>query len=185
MGIMNKEEVVKELKERFKDSDASNVEGVVAAQVDLRDEEGGTLYLEVKDKTLSIEPYEYYDRNVILNVSSSDLLEIVDKKLNPADAISKGILNAEGDLDKALEILNLYKPKIEDLSKPQIEEKSEVEIEEKPEGKIEATIEVKAESKPTPKTTAKTKGTNKTSTKTTARPASKTTSKSKTKAKTK
>ena len=78
---MNKEEVVKELKERFKDSDASNVEGVVAAQVDLRDEEGGTLYLEVKDKTLSIEPYEYYDRNVILNVSSSDLLEIVDKKL--------------------------------------------------------------------------------------------------------
>ena len=174
---MNKEEVVKELKERFKDSDASNVEGVVAAQVDLRDEEGGTLYLEVKDKTLSIEPYEYYDRNVILNVSSSDLLEIVDKKLNPADAISKGILNAEGDLDKALEIL--------DLSKPQIEEKSEVEIEEKPEGKIEATIEVKAESKPTPKTTAKTKGTNKTSTKTTARPASKTTSKSKTKAKTK
>ena len=177
---MNKEEVVKELKERFKDSDASNVEGVVAAQVDLRDEEGGTLYLEVKDKTLSIEPYEYYDRNVILNVSSSDLLEIVDKKLNPADAISKGILNAEGDLDKALEILNLYKPKIEDLSKPQIEEK--------PEGKIEATIEVKAESKPTPKTTSKTKatkGTNKTTTKTTARPASKTTSKSKTKAKTK
>ncbi len=181
---MNKEEVVKELKERFKDSDASNVEGVVAAQVDLRDEEGGTLYLEVKDKTLSIEPYEYYDRNVILNVSSSDLLEIVDKKLNPADAISKGILNAEGDLDKALEILNLYKPKIEDLSKPQIEEKSEVEIEEKPEGKIEATIEVKAESKPTSKTKA-TKGTNKTTTKTTARPASKTTSKSKTKAKTK
>lgn len=181
---MNKEEVVKELKERFKDSDASNVEGVVAAQVDLRDEEGGTLYLEVKDKTLSIEPYEYYDRNVILNVSSSDLLEIVDKKLNLADAISKGILNAEGDLDKALEILNLYKPKIEDLSKPQIEEKSEVEIEEKPEGKIEATIEVKAESKPTSKTKA-TKGTNKTTTKTTARPASKTTSKSKTKAKTK
>lgn len=169
---MKKEEVVQELRERFKDSDTSNVNGVVAVQVDLRDEDGGTLYLEVKDKTLSIEPYEYYDRNVILNVSSYDLLEIVDKKLDPAEAISKGILNADGDLGKALEILNLSKPKIE----------------EKTEAKIEETVEVKPESKPEAKTTVRTKPTksvNKASTKTSAKSASKTTSKSKTKVKTK
>lgn len=169
---MKKEEVVQELRERFKDSDTSTVDGVVAVQVDLRDEDGGTLYLEVKDKTLSIEPYEYYDRNVILNVSSYDLLEIVDKKLDPAEAISKGILNADGDLGKALEILN--------LSKPKIEEKTEVKI------------EVKPESKPESKTTTGTKATKsvnkattKASTKTAARSASKITSKSKTRVKTK
>lgn len=173
---MKKEEVVQELRERFKDSDTSTVDGVVAVQVDLRDEDGGTLYLEVKDKTLSIEPYEYYDRNVILNVSSYDLLEIVDKKLDPAEAISKGILNADGDLGKALEILN--------LSKPKIEEKTEVKIEEK--------VEVKPESKPESKTTTGTKATKsvnkattKASTKTAARSASKITSKSKTRVKTK
>lgn len=166
---MKKEDVVQELRERFKDSDTSNVEGVVAVQVDLRDEDGGTLYLEVKDKFLSIEPYEYYDRNVILNVSSGDLLEIVDKKLDPNDAISKGILNAYGDLGKALEILN--------LSKPKIEEKQEV--------KIEEIIEVKQpESKPESKTTAKAMPT-KSAKKTTTKTSTKTTSKNKTKAKTK
>lgn len=168
---MKKEETVQELRDRFKDADTSGVEGVVAVQVDLRDEDGGTLYLEVKDKVLSIEPYEYYDRNVILNVLSSDLLDIIDKKLDPSEAISKGILTAEGDFGKALVMLSLSKPKIE--KKPEVKE----------EEKVEEKTEIKPESKPVPKATTKTTSKSKPSTKTSAKAASKTTSKSKTKVK--
>lgn len=166
---MNKEEVVQELRERFKNSDTDNVEGILAMQVDLRDQDGGTLYLEIKDKVLSIEPYEYYDRNVVINILSNDLLDIADKKLDPNEAISKEILSVDGDFSKALEIFS--------LSKIKIEEKQEVKAEEKIEVK-----KVGEKSSPKAKSTKNTSKTaKKTSTKTTAKSSTKKTSKNKSK----
>lgn len=159
---MKKEEVVQELRERFKEADASNINETIAVQVDLKDEDGGTLYLEVKDKVLSIEPYEYYDRNVILSVSSNDLLGIIDKKLDPVESISNGILSAYGDFNKALEIFGLSKPKIE---AKEIEEKVEADKEQVVKSEEKSNSLVKNTSKTSAKATSKTKGKCKTKTK--------------------
>jgi len=169
---MKKEEVVQELRERFKEVDTSSINETIAIQVDLKDEDGGTLYLEVKDKVLSIEPYEYYDRNVILSVSSNDLLSIIDKKLDPVESASNGILNADGDLSKALEIFNLSKPKIEVK-----------EIEEKVEAKTEEEVKVEVDAKKVVKPEEKVKPAAKSTSKTAAKAANKTKGKAKTKTK--
>lgn len=53
---------------------------------------------------LSIEPYEYYDRDAIFICSADTLLKIAAGKLDPVFAFTTGKLKVEGSLDKALEL---------------------------------------------------------------------------------
>ena len=106
---MKKEDVVKELRERFKDADVNNIEGTVAVQIDLKDDDYSNIYLEVKDKVLSIEPYDYYDRIAKITVESQDLLDIIDKKLDVQKAVSENKIAAEGDVQKCIELFKLSK----------------------------------------------------------------------------
>lgn len=49
-----------------------------------------------------VEPYEYYDRNVLISCTAETLLKIITGKLDPVFAYTVKKIKVEGDLGKAL-----------------------------------------------------------------------------------
>ncbi|MEE0859251.1 MAG: SCP2 sterol-binding domain-containing protein [Acutalibacteraceae bacterium] len=98
-----------EVKETFMSADVSDYKGHLALQVNLTGEGEGRFYAELDNGKLSVEPYEYFDRDVIFTVDTNDFLKIIHGKLDPVFAFTIGKLKIDGDLGKALEIQRLVK----------------------------------------------------------------------------
>ena len=106
---MTFQEVFEEVKNTFMQADVSDYKDHLALQVNLTGEGEGAFYAELNNGVLHVEPYEYYDRDVIFNVNSKDFLKIVHGKMDPVLAFTVGKLKIDGDLGKALEIQKLIK----------------------------------------------------------------------------
>ena len=88
--------------------DVSNTD-FLAVQINITGKDAGVFYVEVKDHRISIEPYEYYDRNCAITMSMTDFNKLIDGKMDPVKAYDDGILKVDGDAGKALEFSNLIK----------------------------------------------------------------------------
>lgn len=104
---MTYEELVKLAKESYCSADASAVKEHVAIQFNIEGEASGIFYLEIKDGQVYVEPYEYYDRDVIVTTSAENLIKIADGSLGMEAAYFSGKIKAEGDLGKALLLKSL------------------------------------------------------------------------------
>ena len=101
---MTYEELFQKVKDMFSKADVSGIKEHLASQFHIPGKGKGAVYAEVKDGVLSIEPYEYYDRDAIFICSADTLLKIAAGKLDPVFAFTTGKLKVEGSLDKALEL---------------------------------------------------------------------------------
>ena len=99
---MTYEEIVTQAKSIYENADAGKVKEHVAIQFNINGEGEGAFYLEIKDGKAVVEPYEYYDRDVLVTTTADVLLEIASGKLGLEKAYLTGKLHAEGDLGKAL-----------------------------------------------------------------------------------
>lgn len=61
-----------------------------------------------------MEPYEYFDRDVIFTCSAETLLKIAKGKTDPVLAFTLGKLKVDGDIDKALVLKEFIKNKRRD-----------------------------------------------------------------------
>lgn len=104
---MTYEEIVEKVRERLADVDTSGVQGLLAIQVNITGEGEGAFYVEVKDGVLSVEPYEYYDRQAKITMKSKNFLALMDGKLNPMAAFTLGKLKIDGSIEKVLEFSKL------------------------------------------------------------------------------
>lgn len=97
-------ERVNKIRELLKPADVSKIQGKLAFQINLEGEGGGIFYIEVKDGVLSVEPYDYIDRDALFIISVENFEKLVARKLDPVQAYTDNILKVEGDLTKALQI---------------------------------------------------------------------------------
>ena len=81
----------------------------LAVQVNITGKEEGVFYVEVKDHKISVEPYEYNDRNCAVTMKLADFNKLIDGKLDPILAFTTGKLKVDGDAGKALEFSKLLK----------------------------------------------------------------------------
>ena len=103
------EKIVDTVRKRFKDTDVSSVPGTLAFQFNVEGKGQGIFYLEIKDGKLRVEPYEYYDRNAIIIIKGSDLIKLINGKLDPVLAFTTDKLKVEGDVGAALELIKFLK----------------------------------------------------------------------------
>ena len=89
-------------------ADVSNVD-FLAVQVNITGKESGVFYVEVKDHKVSVEPYEYNDRNCAVTMNMTNFCKLMDGKLDPVLAFTTGKLKVDGDAGKALEFSKLLK----------------------------------------------------------------------------
>ena len=88
--------------------DVSN-QDFLAVQINITGKESGVFYVEVKDHKISVEPYDYHDRNCAITMSLTDFNKLIDGKLDPVLAYTTGKLKVEGDMGKALEFSKILK----------------------------------------------------------------------------
>lgn len=114
---MTYEELVTKLQDAYGKHDASKIKEHLAIQFNVRGEADGALYLEILDGKIYVQPYEYYDRDILVTISAENLIAIAEDRLDVIDAYNNGMLTAEGDLGKALLLKDIVVKKEEETKK--------------------------------------------------------------------
>lgn len=97
---MKFQDLVNKAREVARETDVSNVD-FLAVQINITEPDGGVFYVEVKDHRVSVEPYDYYDRNCAITISNEDFLRFLDGGMNAEKAYEEGVIKVDGDLGKA------------------------------------------------------------------------------------
>ena len=105
---MKFDELLAKVRKMAEGKDVSGTD-FLAVQVNITGDTSGVFYVEVKDGKVSIEPYEYNDRNCDITMSMDNLNKLIDGKLDPVMAFTLGKLKVGGDIGKALEFAKLVK----------------------------------------------------------------------------
>lgn len=100
-------EFFSEIKGKFMEADVSNIHEHLAYQFNIIGESSGIFYVEVKDGKLSVEPYEYYDRDAMFTCTADTLRKIESGKLDPILAVTLQKMKVEGNIEKALRLKEL------------------------------------------------------------------------------
>lgn len=108
---MTYEEFFSKVKTKFMEADISDIQEHLAYQFNIVGDSEGIFYVEVKDGTLHVEPYEYYDRDAVFIASADTLMKIAEGKLDPVKAFTLRKLKVEGSIDKALKLKGLIESK--------------------------------------------------------------------------
>ena len=143
---MTYQELVSEIRGIFMQADVSGIKEHIAYQFNIRGEAEGAFYAEVLEGKLYIEPYEYYDRDVLFTTTADTLLSIATGTMDAVAAFTLGKLQVEGSFDKALLLQSFSKQAGREKKKMKAEEKRQ-QKEEKRQQKAEEKRQQKAEEK--------------------------------------
>lgn len=108
---MTYEELVEKIRKTAEKADVSEIREHVAFQFTIEGEAAGAFYLEIKDGKAVVEPYEYFDRDVLIRCSAETLLKIMEGRQDPVMAYTLKKIRVEGDLGKALLLKKLAEGK--------------------------------------------------------------------------
>lgn len=62
------------------------------------------MYVEFADGQIEVQPYEYYDRDLIINTDFETAIDLASGDIEMSVAFAKDKIQVWGDLDKAIEI---------------------------------------------------------------------------------
>ena len=108
---MTYQDMFEQARELLAQADAGSIGEHLAFQFNITGEAAGAFYLEVKEGALSIQPYEYHDRDAAFTCSADTLFRIAQGKADPVAAVMLGKLKVEGNIDKALKLKQLIRKK--------------------------------------------------------------------------
>jgi len=94
---MKYEELVARVKDAMKVVQVSRQVGHVAYQFNVEGEGEGYFYVELDDGKVNVEPYEYYDRDLIIVTTTEVILQMLEGKITPRVAYTNGQLKVYGD----------------------------------------------------------------------------------------
>lgn len=98
------------IKKKMSKLDTSSLPHDLAMQVNLTDEDcGGIFYIANIGGNFAVEPYDYYDHTVLLTSSAKNFLSIVTGKTDATDALFRGLIGVEGNIEHAQALANLVK----------------------------------------------------------------------------
>ena len=101
------EAILAEIKEKTANFDASNYQGFLAVQVTLKDIDK-VFYVEIKDGKLTVEPFEYNDRQANMTISSDNFVKMINGNLNSVTAYLTGKLKIDGSIEKCKEMAAVF-----------------------------------------------------------------------------
>ena len=99
---MKYEDIIEKMREKIAKKDVTCIKNHLAYQFNITGEGEGVFYLEVSEGKAHVEPYDYHDRDACFICSAKVLFDMMEGMADPVDAFTKGELQVEGDLEKAL-----------------------------------------------------------------------------------
>lgn len=104
---MTYEELVHDVRVAFENADARQVFEHIAVQINIVGEGAGIMYIEVADRHISVEPYDYYDHDGLVTIDGLTIKDIASGKLTFHDAYESGRLQFQGNLEKVRKISSI------------------------------------------------------------------------------
>ena len=101
---MTYQELVEEIRKLYEEVDASKIEEHFAIQININGEAEGALYIEFADGQIEVQPYEYFDRDLIINTDFETAIDLANGDIEMYDAYAEEKITVWGNLDKAIEI---------------------------------------------------------------------------------
>lgn len=101
---MTYEELVERVRAVTKRTQVSKAVGHVAFQFNIVGEAEGAFYVELSGGKINVEPYEYYDKDVLIVTNADVVVRMLEGKLQSRAAYSDGLMQVHGDVGQ-LEIL--------------------------------------------------------------------------------
>lgn len=108
---MTFEEIFSKVQQNFVKAQISDFTQQFAFQFNITGDGEGIFYAAYKNDVLSVEPYDYKDRDVIFTADGQTFIDIASGKLEPIDAIKNGKLFVDGSENKAKELMLLIAQK--------------------------------------------------------------------------
>ena len=99
---MTYEKIVEKVSKAYAGADASKIAEHVAVQFNVTGEGEGAFHLEVAEGKVDVQPYEYYDRDVIVTTPADTVLDVAAGKLAIDEAYNTGKLFADGNIGKLM-----------------------------------------------------------------------------------
>lgn len=96
---MKYEELVANVKKAVKKEKVSKTVGHVAFQFNVKGEAEGAFYLEIADGKMYVEPYEYYDRDLIIETSADVIMQMIEGELQAREAFANEWLKVYGNVE--------------------------------------------------------------------------------------
>ncbi len=100
---MTYEDIVEMTRTRLSGVDISRIDSLLAIQINVTGDGEGAFYVEVKDGILSVEPYEYYDRQAKITMKSKNFIALLEGKLDTLSAFTLGKMKIDGSVEKVME----------------------------------------------------------------------------------
>ncbi|MBQ4059453.1 MAG: SCP2 sterol-binding domain-containing protein [Lachnospiraceae bacterium] len=97
---MTYEQLVEKVKKLTEGMRVSKDIGHIAYQFNVEGEAEGAFYIELDNGKVNVEPYEYYDRNVLIITSAEMIIKVLEGKTNPMEAYANGELRAYGEVEQ-------------------------------------------------------------------------------------
>ena len=103
---MKYEEIVEKVRVATSRVNVSRAVGHIAFQFNIEGEGEGAFYLEIADGKVNVEPYEYYDRDVIIVTTADVIMQMLENGLQPMVAYTNDQLKVYGNINQ-LKVLPL------------------------------------------------------------------------------
>lgn len=97
---MTYEEIVDLARSIFENADARMIFDHIAVQVNVHGEGEGTFYMEVADRSICIEPYDYHDRDGMVDTDGQTIADICNGLITLDEALESGRFILYGNDEK-------------------------------------------------------------------------------------
>ncbi len=94
---MTYQEILETVKNSLKKTAVKDVEGHIAVEFNICGEGEGAFYAEVNNGKITVEPYEYHDRDAKVIISSDELIKILSGQIKPQESVASGKTIIEGN----------------------------------------------------------------------------------------
>lgn len=112
-------ELVDELKKLYNKVDVSDYLGHFAIQFNIEGEAEGALYVEFSEGIIDVQPYEYFDRDLIITTDFETAIDISSGEIKLDEAYSKDKIKVWGEYDMAIELYDfIFEKKAISIKKP-------------------------------------------------------------------
>lgn len=104
---MTYEEIVENARSIFENADARTIFEHIAVQVNIHGEGEGIFYMEVADRSICIEPYDYYDRDGMVDTDGQTIMDICNGIITLDEAIESGRFVLYGNEEKLAKLRDI------------------------------------------------------------------------------
>lgn len=104
---MTYDALVDKIRSSYENADARHIFEHIAMQVNIEGDGAGILYIEVANRAVCVEPYNYFDHDGLIHVNSHTVIELCEGRLTFKEALESGLIKFEGNQHKLQKLMTL------------------------------------------------------------------------------